>query len=156
MCVSKEYLRQYSVPARLPNTLMDIGDFNARQPVPYLSSTKLLLVQHQVITSVAPSCYLSSTKYYLSSTMDILFASLALCDLVTCVAPCFQSCSEAFTAPDSYSFCQSLPAEISSHSMCSRIRSASNRASSVRMPDGGAGENDTLPATACWPITASK
>jgi hypothetical protein len=47
---------------------MNTPDYKAIRCLPYLRSTKLLLVQHQDFTSVAPSCYLSSTKSYLRST----------------------------------------------------------------------------------------
>ena len=81
------YLKQYSAP------LMDFdGSKNADVCEVfagefYLCSTKQLLVQHQVLTSVAPNFYLSSTKHYLRSTKYLAFTIRVAGASVPSVAP---------------------------------------------------------------------
>jgi GWxTD domain-containing protein len=59
---------QLTLERQLPLQNFSPGNYMAFRSCPYLCSTKPLPVQHQAVTSVAPSSYLSSTKNYLRST----------------------------------------------------------------------------------------
>jgi len=66
--VSKMYLEQYSANE---TAFGEVGFANvhaAFATFAYLCSTKLLPVQHQALTCVAPNLYFFSTKLYLRST----------------------------------------------------------------------------------------
>ena len=101
----------------------------------YLCSTKPLLVQHQVLTSVAPNPYLYSTKIYLHSTKRTSGFLVSSLKGLPSVAP----------TP------HNLPASISSMTMLVKILLASNLASSDKIPVCGAGEKETVPLT-MWPL----
>jgi len=102
-------------------------------------------VQHQLVTSVAPSFYLCSTKRYLSSTKPILFK-------VGMFQKPSDICSTKWCLLRNVRY--SFPAAMSFRTISVKIRSASSLAISVRMPRRGAGEKETNPLISLPSITA--